>query len=153
MRISHKLAVTHGLMSLLLVGLVYTAKLVIDRIDADFDTISDETFLIIEELDNFRAAGLRIVSATNEYAFILSTSTDEPNPNGLNTEPASVETEFSEDDELEELAEGIEAFTESFARYSQLVAGQSSDGAYYQDDIGTAGAALISSSSWMRLTA
>ena len=57
MRIGRKLAVTNGLMSLILVGFVLSAKLVIDRIERVFDAISEQTLLVISELNNLRAAG------------------------------------------------------------------------------------------------
>jgi hypothetical protein len=71
MRIGRKLALTHGLMSLLFVGLVFGAKLVIDRIDRDFDTISEQTLSVITELNNQSLAGLHIVHSANEYALLI----------------------------------------------------------------------------------
>jgi signal transduction histidine kinase/CheY-like chemotaxis protein len=133
-------------MSLLLVGLVYSGKVFIDRIDADFNAISEETLSIIEELDNIRSAGLRIVSATNEYAFIVSISTNTNDLSESNSELPSAESNFSDEDELEELEEGIAAYTQSFARYSLLVAGQPPNVAQYQNEISSAGTALITES-------
>lgn len=93
MRIGRKLAVTHGLMSLLLVGLVFGAKLIIDRIDQDFDVLHREFSSITEELNNLRAASLGIVSSTNEFAF-LATITSEITDDGLS---ASAEAEELDD--------------------------------------------------------
>lgn len=135
MRIGRKLAATHATMSLLLVGLVFGSKLVIDRIDRDFDAISEETLLIIDDLNNMRTAGLRIISATNEYAFALTTSAadgggDENDNNG----------------ELKELERGVKDFDLSFARYFLTVSKHAPTDARNRDDIGDDGATLIDES-------
>ncbi len=146
MRISHKLAVTHGVMSLLLVGLVYSGKVVIDRIGADLFALSGQTHAIMEELDNMRSAGLRIVSATNEYAFFLSNSDTDLGSNQINGDLTGADNQYTEHDDLEELNDGIEAFTQSFTRYSQLVMEYAPEDTEHREAIGAAGTELMAQS-------
>ena len=134
MRIGRKLAVTHGLMSLLLVGIVFGAKLTIDRIDHDFDVLHHEFSSITEELNNLRAASLGIVSSTNEFAF-LATITSEIVDDGISTSA-----------EAEELKDRIEAFNRTFANYSHATEEISKIEVLNRDAIGTAGSALITES-------
>ncbi len=145
MRIGRKLAVTHLVMSLFLVGLVFGAKLVIDRIDRDVSALSDQTFLIIDQLNDLRSASLRILATTNEIAFIAGTDKKESDAE------ENEASEEAEEDELEELDEGIETFNKAFTRYSQTIEEFRPDSTETRDEIGAAGTALVAGS--LRLAA
>lgn len=127
MRIGRKLAVTHGIMSLLLIGLVFGAKLVVDRIERDFDTLHSEFSSAIEELNNLRAAGLQIISSTNGFAFIVSTKTDPFLSNEVYKKSGAASDNEAETNELEELDDGIAAFNQAFVRYTRAVGEYSLD--------------------------
>ncbi|NNE84522.1 MAG: hypothetical protein HKN28_11185 [Alphaproteobacteria bacterium] len=109
MRIGRKLAVTYGLMSILLVGIVFGAKVIIDRIDQNFEILHHEFSSVNGELDNLRAASLQILAATNEFAFIASITSD------------ITDDGLAEAGEIEELEEGIATLTHAFARFSDAV--------------------------------
>jgi signal transduction histidine kinase/ActR/RegA family two-component response regulator len=131
MRIGRKLAVTYGLMSILLVGIVLGAKVIIDRIDQNFDILHREFSSVNGELENLRAASLKILAATNEFAFIASI-TSEKTDDGL----AGV-------GEIEELEEGIVALNQAFVRFSDAV--DASDEAKFlnRHELDITGAALV----------
>jgi len=134
MRIGRKLAMTYGLMSVLLVGLVFGAKLIVDRIDHDFDVLHHEFSAVTEELNNLRVASVRIVSSANQFAFLASVTselTDDGN---------------SQTDEMKELNDGIAAFNDAFARYSRAAEDSPNVEALNLKAVGAAGSALINES-------
>ncbi len=134
MRIGRKLAVTHALMSVLLVGLVLGAKIIIDRIDSDFDTLHHEFSAVTDELNNLRAESLRIVSSVNQFAFIASITSE------------IIDDGKSEKEEEEELENAVLALNSAFERYSHAVDKTSKAELLNRDAIGENGSALIAES-------
>lgn len=137
MRIGRKLAVTHGLMSILLVGLVFGAKAIIDRVDQNFDIFHHEFSSVSEELNNLRAASLRILATTNEYAFIVSITSD------------ITDDGQAEADEIEELEEGISTLNQAFVRFSEALESSDTAEGLNRDALGIAGTALIGESRYL----
>ena len=128
MSIGQKWNLTHGLMAVFVFVLTYGANVVGNTIQRDFASLTEQTLEVTRDLETLRAAGLRIVASTAEYAFL------------------SKYESVGGSAEREEIDQGTELYQSVFGRYSQNIDQFFPDKTSYRDDIGDAGVALIAGS-------
>ena len=131
MNIGRRLNLAHGLMVVFVFVLILGANQIMKTIERDFASLAEQTLEVTRELENLRAAGLRIDISSAEYALVL----------GLETGGESGGRE-----ELERIDRAAELFQSAFERYSELVDQFFPDEIPYRDAIGNAGVALVAAS-------
>lgn len=143
MKIGRKLNLTHALMAAFVLVLIIGANNVMHSLEQDFGALAEQTLEVTRELENLRAAGLRIVASTAEYA-LLAHSGDET-PLKLDQDSGEAEGEVFPQEELE-LEQGVDLYEASIERYSPIVERFFPDEASYRDTISDSGTALIAGS-------
>ena len=128
MSIGQKWNLTHGLMAVFVFVLTYGANVVGNTIQRDFASLTEQTLEVTRDLETLRAAGLRIVASTAEYALL------------------SKYESVGGSAEREEIDQGTELYQSVFGRYSKNIDQFFPDKTSYRDDIGDAGVALIAGS-------
>ena len=75
MNIGRRLNLAHGLMVVFVFVLILGANQIMKTIERDFASLAEQTLEVTRELENLRAAGLRIDISSAEYALVLGLET------------------------------------------------------------------------------
>lgn len=120
MKIRSKLLIGYVLLAVLTAVVGYFGTHIVTSVDDEFRRQTEDEMPLNQALQELKYAGLRIVSSTTEYGFLLS-----------NTESAKVAEELAEEQEL--IANGIRTYHQSLHQYETLIGKTRRDGVLEQD--------------------
>jgi len=112
MNIFTKITAPFAVVALLVGGVTYTAIKTTSNIDHRYVELVDETIPVIQNLEDLRFAGLRIVSSVSEFGFIRA----EREFAGLLTEDGA-----GEEEEERLIQSGAASYESALTRYEELV--------------------------------
>lgn len=138
MNIRLKLIAAFVLISLFSATIGYVGVRSIVIVKTDLDEVVRQSIPIIEELENLRFAGIRIVSSTSEFILILSEIKAKGMGKGMG--------KGMEKGEVEEGSDAEELYYSSFDRYEKLVLNHFPEENEFLHEIKTAGELLLETS-------